>query len=357
MKKRIVSIELLRIIAMMMVVTLHYLDKGRVLPALTETMGINGYAAWAMECMAIVAVNVYMLISGYLLVESGFKPGRLIELLCQVLFYTLLIPMILLAAGILEPGYFNVYHLLRDVLPVQMEQYWFVTAYVIMYLFSPVLGAAAKSMSREQLRNTIIGLLLFFSVSKTVLPVELAVDKAGNDGIWFLCVFLIAAYVRLHGIPYFDSGKGVKKGLICYSVGVLGIFVLTFFVRFIYMKTGSLDHFIKVGFDYNHVLNLLAAFGLFQAFLHWNISGDSKIAKVICKWAPYSFGVYLCHEQIEIRYLWPEWIGAAGDGNVLVMMIRCIGSVVLVYAVCSVIDMVRAYIFNGIRKIIHKIRK
>lgn len=357
MKKRIISIELLRIIAMMMVVTLHYLDKGKVLPALTGTMCLNGYVAWAMECMAIVAVNVYMLISGYLLVETGFKPARLIELLCQVLFYTLLIPVVLLAVGVLEPGYFNVYHLLRDVLPVQMEQYWFVTAYVIMYLFSPVLGAAARSMSREQLRNTIIGLLVFFSVSKTVLPVELAVDKAGNDCVWFLCVFLIAAYVRLHGIPYFDGGKGVKKGLICYSIGVLGIFMLTFFVRLVYMKTGSLDHFIKVGFDYNHVLNILAAFGLFQAFLHWEISGESMIGKLICKWAPYSFGVYLCHEQIEMRYLWPKWIGASGEGNVLMMVIRCIGSVVLVYVIGSVIDMMRAYIFKGIRKVIHKIRK
>ena len=133
--------------------------------------------------------------------------------------------------------------------------------------------------------------------------------------------------------------------------------MLTFFVRFVYMKTGSLDHFIKVGFDYNHVLNLLAAFGLFQAFLHWEISGESMIGKAICKWAPYSFGVYLCHEQIEMRYLWPKWIGATGEGNVLVMVVRCIGSVLLVYAIGSVIDMMRTHIFKGIRKVIHKIVK
>lgn len=357
MKKRIVSIELLRIIAMMMVVMLHYLDKGRVLQPLTGAMNLNGYVAWALECMSIVAVNVYMLISGYLLVETGFKPGRLIELLCQVLFYTMLVPMVLLASGVLEPGYFNVYHLLRDVLPVQMEQYWFITAYVIMYLFSPILSAAAKSMSQKQLRNTIIGLLLFFSVSKTILPVELAVDKAGNDCIWFLCVFLVAAYARLYGVPCFENGKSVRKGLLCYAAGVIGIFVLTFLVRMIYMKTGSLDHFIDIGLDYNHVLNLLAAFGLFQAFLRWDIPGDSRIAKMICRWAPYSLGVYLCHEQIEIRYLWPKWIGATGEGSLLMMVIRCIFSVVLVYVICSVIDMVRSYIFKGIRKIIHKIAK
>ena len=124
-----------------------------------------------------------------------------------------MVPVVLLAVGILEPGYFNVYHILRDILPVQMEQYWFITAYVIMYLFSPVLSIAAKAMKQEQLKGTVIALLLFFSLSKTILPVELAIDKAGNDGIWFLCVFLVAAYIRLYGIPFFEGKRAVFRGL------------------------------------------------------------------------------------------------------------------------------------------------
>lgn len=357
MKKRVVSIELLRMLAMMMVVMLHYLDKGNVLPALTGEMGLNGYVAWGLESLSIVAVNVYMLISGYFLVESGFKPGRLVELLCQVLFYTILVPVVLFAVGILEPGYFNVYHILRDILPVQMEQYWFITAYVIMYLFSPVLRIAAKAMKQEQLKGTVIALLLFFSVSKTILPVELAIDKAGNDGIWFLCVFLVAAYVRLYGIPFFEGKRAVFRGLLCYLVGCVGIFCLTFAVRMVYLKTGSLDHFIKIGFDYNHLLNLFAAVGLFYGFLHLKISSEGYFAKVIYALAPYSLGVYLLHEQIEVRYLWPQWIGASFKGNVVLMVCRCLLSVLLIYAVGTAVDAIRAYIFGVIRKIVHKIRK
>ena len=357
MKKRVVSIELLRMLAMMMVVMLHYLDKGNVLPALTGEMGLNGYVAWGLESLSIVAVNVYMLISGYFLVESGFKPGRLAELLCQVLFYTLLVPVVLLAVGILEQGYFNVYHILRDILPVQMEQYWFITAYVIMYLFSPILSTAAKAMKQEQLKGTVIALLLFFSLSKTILPVELALDKAGNDGIWFLCVFLVAAYIRLYGIPFFEGEKAVLRGFLCYLAGSAGIFCLTFAVRMVYFKTGSLDHFIKIGFDYNHLLNLFAAVGLFYGFLHLKISTEGKFAKVIYAVAPYSLGVYLLHEQIEVRYLWPLWIGASSEGNVVWMICRCVLSVLFIYAVGTIVDVFRAHIFKGIRKIVHKIRK
>ncbi|MDE5952479.1 MAG: acyltransferase family protein, partial [Acetatifactor sp.] len=80
MKKRIASIELLRILAMMMVVMLHYLSKGELLTSLTEEFDASSYIAWLLEAFSIVAVNVYMLISGYFLVDSGFKLKRLVQL-------------------------------------------------------------------------------------------------------------------------------------------------------------------------------------------------------------------------------------------------------------------------------------
>ena len=255
MKKRIVSIELLRILTMMMVVMLHYLGKGNLLPEVTGSMTLNGYAAWGLESLSIVAVNVYMLISGYFLVESGFKPARLVELICQVLFYTILVPVVLVSVGIISGQGFTIYDLLLNILPVQMNQYWFITAYVIMYLFSPILGTAAKAMKQKQLKYTIIGLLLFFSLSKTVLPIQLAIDNRGNDCIWFLCVFLVAAYIRLYGIRFFTENltpkQACRRGLLCYLAGCVGIFGITFLIRAVYLRTGSLDHFIKIGFDYN----------------------------------------------------------------------------------------------------------
>ena len=64
---RMANLELLRCVAMMMVVVLHYLGKGSLLGDLTaERMGAAGYVAWILESFCIVAVNVYMLLSGSL---------------------------------------------------------------------------------------------------------------------------------------------------------------------------------------------------------------------------------------------------------------------------------------------------
>ena len=78
---RMANLELLRCVAMMMVVALHYLGKGELLTDLSgEALGGAGLAAWLLESFCIVAVNVYMLISGYFLCSSSFKPSRLLSL-------------------------------------------------------------------------------------------------------------------------------------------------------------------------------------------------------------------------------------------------------------------------------------
>ncbi len=357
MKKRMVNMELLRIVAMMMVVMLHYLGKGGLLPVLTGSMNVNGYVAWGMESLCIVAVNVYMLISGYFLVESGFKAGRLVELLCQTLFYAVLVPVILVALDVISADVFSVNHILETVLPVQMEQYWFITAYVIMYLLSPVLSTAAKGMKQEQLRGTIIGLVLFLAVSKSVLPVQLAVDSYGYDGLWFICVFLVAAYIRLYGLSFFTAKENGRRGAVCYFAGCLGIYVVMLLVRAVYLRMGSLDHFIQNTYHYNHILNLFAAVALFYAFYYMKIDAEKLWAKLICKIAPYTLGVYLLHEQLDVRYLWPQWLGATAEGSAAVFVLRSIVSVWIVFAVGILVDMVRGGVFGVVKKMKKKKEK
>lgn len=349
-----ISIDLLRIVSMMMVVMLHYLGKGHLLPEVTGSMSSNGYVAWGLESLSAVAVNVYMLISGYFLVESGFKPLRVVELICQVLFYSILVPVVLIALGIISTENFTIYHFLQVVLPVQMKQYWFITAYIIMYLLSPVLAAGIKTLKKEQLRNTIIALLLFFAVSKSVLPFQLEVDTKGYDALWFITVFLLAAYMRLYGPPFFTKKENGKRGAVCYLLGCAGIYGVMLAVRFVYLKTGRLDHFITSSYHYNHVLNLFAAVSLFYAFYYVKIKEDGFVGKLIVRIAPYTLGVYLLHEQIDMRDLWPEWLGATLECNVIVFVARSAIAVLIVFVIGILVDMVRGFLFKTVTRFCKK---
>ena len=346
-KKRMANMEVLRILAMMMVIMLHYLSKGQVLPAMTEPLNVNGYVAWVLETFSIVAVNVYMLISGYFLTESKFRCTRLIQLVCQVLFYSILVPVVLMAAGVLSVSDLNLYKLLQYVLPVEMEQYWFATAYVMLYLLTPILRCAVHHMKKTQLKVTIIILLLFWSVNKSILPVRLTIDELGYDVLWFVCVYLCAAYIRSYGIKWFDKAS---KGVWGYMAGCAGILGITLVIRALYLVTGKFEDFLIATYHYNHFLNLFAAICLFYAFYHWKIK-DGWLASVALKVAPYTFGVYLLHEQVEIRYLWPVWLGASAEGNPLWFAVKSILSVLVVFIAGVVADMVRNLIFTGVGKV------
>ncbi len=202
--KRQANFELLRIAAMLMIISLHYLVKGWAATPFPFAVKDHptGVFAWLIEAFCIVAVNCYVLISGYFLVESAWKPGRVVSLLCQVLFYSLLIPAVLLLCGVVSLRNLDTYDWIGFVFPFGTEHYWFATAYLIMYLFAPFLTAGIQKMKKRDLQILLALLLTFFSLEKTIVPVYLATDRYGYDFGWFLCLFLIAGYIRLYGISW-----------------------------------------------------------------------------------------------------------------------------------------------------------
>lgn len=345
--KRQANYELLRIIAMIMVVTLHYLNHTGML--LVPGEGADGGRIFGtlMESLCIVAVNVYVLISGYFLTESGFQVKRLLVLLSQILFYSLLIPLIMMGTGMFSPeNGEGIYGLLSYLFPVQTEHYWFATSYVMMYLFSPVLNAAVKHMGKRQLQITIAGLLVVFCLLKSILPVRFVTDRFGYDFGWFLCVYLIAAYIRLYGIRFFQS---VKKAWAVYFGSGAAIFAVVLGCWYVNKRTGALAYYMAVPFHYNYILCLLGAVALFYAFGHMTIK-PGKAAKVICALSPFTFGVYLFHEHIDIRYEWTAWLeeflGPVAGTGIPGLFVHWLISVAAVYAAGTFVDVIRLNIFR-----------
>ncbi len=347
--KRLANIELLRILAMLMVVMLHYLGKAALLPMPGLAMNAQGYVAWIMEALCIVAVNVYVLISGYFLVQSQFKFGRVVELVLQVLFYAILVTAVAYALGIVGNEIFGIYNLTVQLFPFQMQEYWFMTAYLIMYLLSPFLAAGAKAVSQKQLKVSILLLLTVFCFVKSILPVDMALGNHGYDALWLICLFLIAAYIRLYGIKFLEKPWSAA---LLYFGSCFMIFAETFVLGIIYEKTGKLGMVSGSSYHYNHIFNLLASIGLFMWFLNMKIP-EGKVSRIICKISPYTLGVYLLHDHIYVRNLWTGWLKAGSATNVVTFVLMALGSVLLVFVIGIVVDYFRSLLFKLGSKLIH----
>ena len=347
-KKRQNNFEALRLLAMFMVITLHYLNKGGLLTSEADAFTGASYVAWFLESFAIVAVNVYVLITGYFMCESSMKVSRLVEIICQVLWYTLLVPVVLVLLGVVDVRSFNLYDILRFVFPIHMKHYWFVTAYVILLLFVPFLNAAIRHLSQKQLMLTTILMTVYQTLPKSILPVKFADDDAGNGVLWLICLYLIAAYIRKYGIPFFSS---LKKSLLCYVSGALVMFLSLIVMRFVYFKLDAFGESISFGYHYNHVLCLFAAVALFYAVKHWHLK-DGVASRLIGKAAPYTFGVYLLHEHILVRYEWVKWLQVAPTENIPEFIAALIWKCLLVLVIGLILDWFRSIVFKAVGKLL-----
>lgn len=351
-KKRMANLELLRCLAMMMVIVLHYLGKGGLLPELTgESLGSVGTAAWLLEAFCIVAVNLYMLISGYFLCTSSFKLSRLLQLLIQVWLYSAVFGMIGAATGIIRETPVDTHYFLTLMFPVSMEHYWFLTAYVFLYLLLPFLGVAVKRMSRQQMQLAVGLLLVTFCALKSILPLRLETDQKGYDCLWYLCVFMTAAYIRRFGSTFLRR-RGRSLGL--YAACCLLAFAGSMVLRFCYLRTGSLGRMTGMCMEYNHILPFLAALGLFGVFAGLEIQGN--IARVINSIAPYTLGVYLLHENLGLRYTWQDWLGADRISNPGELLLRTLTAAAVVFCIGILTDMLRAKLTKGIHVLLGRLK-
>ena len=340
--------DLLRILAMFMVLTLHFLSQtDSLIGCGRELTGVR-FAGSAAESLSIVAVNCFVLMSGYFLSEKGFRIEKLLLLFLQVLFYSCLIPLVLTAAGIplhAEGLWAKAVYLL----PVSSEHYWFFTSYIIMYLFSPVLSRAVRELPEKQIRGVLLLLFMLLCLVPSLSPVQLQADRYGYDPLWFLFLFLLGSFFRKYGIPVIGQGpKGLLLYLLCSAATWLGTVLLTI----LHEKTGGLAYYATVPLHYNALFVLLGAVGLFSFF-----GKPGKISAGAAKaagWlAPLVFGVYLIHHHIDIRDRWTEWLdelfGALSE-QPLLFILQMFGRLLIVFVLCLFLEKLRQLLFALIGK-------
>lgn len=345
--------ELLRILAMVMVIVMHFLSHSDRLPVMDMSLDIVRIAGALLEAFCLAAVNTYVFISGYFGVKSSFKPGRAAALLCQIWFYTLLILLALSAAGaptaLSEQG---IYGLIQYLFPIETEHYWFATAYFILYLLTPVLNAAVKNMSQKQLQITLGGLLILFSGIKSVSPVVFVFDKYGYDLPWFICVYLTAAYFGLYGSTFFE-----KKGWFVYVGSALAGFGIHLSMWFLGQSWDSFHYYFTVPFHYNFIFCLTGAIGLFYGFSHICIK-EGRAAEGIRKMGGLCFGVYLLHEHIDLRARWYGWlrgiINPEGKEGFLFFFWELFTSIVILFMAGIIIDWLRSRLFSAAARLLGK---
>ena len=324
---------------MLMVVLLHVLGQGGILNASVGMRGKNE-VLWLLESAAYCAVNCYALISGY--VNSKPKYSSLVLLWLQVAFYTLLITA---GFAVFCPESVGVITVVKSIFPVTSSSYWYFSSYFCLFLFLPILSIVPEHFTKKQYGTMLALMTVFFSVVSLMAGGDAMDLNTGYSAIWLAYLYLLGAYIKKY--EPFESITPIKA-IIGYLICVLVTWGFTVFADTVLLGT-PLQIYCGVLLTYTSPTILGAGFFMFMLFKRINIS--SKAGKItVGLISSTSFSVYVIHSHPLItEHILNGRFAFIIDQPIPLLVLITLGITVGIYAVCSIIDVVRQVIFSALK--------
>ena len=283
-KKRESNLELLRIISMFFVLVSHACYTSLGAPTrgnISVSLDISFLRALS-EALSVVCVNAFILISGWYGIKVREK--RFAELIFQVLFVSIVIYMVMRIIGQIRPMNVNEW---VELLLIKHKGYWFVKAYIILYMFTPVLNTFVDNVSQKQLKTFLI---TFFVIQVIYGFYHYGGWYAGGySPLSFMGLYLLARYMRSYSNVYTQFNKYTDLSLYL----VISVFTAICSLAFTY----QFDKGGTVLFLYSSPLVILGSVFFFLFFT--KLSFYSKILNWV---AASCFAVYLVHNSPYIFY-------------------------------------------------------
>lgn len=261
------NFEILRIIAAIMIVFHHYSLHGFYVLERSQNKLLGVFCAlWGK-----VGVNIFVLISGYFLINQKFKIKKILSLIGQVYFYSILIMII----NLVVDNNANITMIKQSLLPTNL--WWFFNAYFIMYCVSPLINIIIKKAKLTY--NVIIGLVFIYILLNIYSNVYLDV----------MYMYVIGAYIRISNFRFKRIWD--KIILIIILTGIL------FYINLIAAR----ENFLKINMMFLPLT--LISLLLFICFKDCNIKNNCLINSL----AKSSFAVYLLHDSNVFRnFIWKD---------------------------------------------------
>lgn len=317
------NFELLRIVSMILIVCLHanYASLGEVTSQEFSVAPFSSFTRMFFEQLCIVAVNVFVLISGWFGINSTLKGG--LGLLFQVYFFSILIGLSFFILGLpIE---------LRTFLQVFCFDhfYWFVPAYLMLYILSPILNTFIQQASIKWFVSIILSFFFFeFSFGWLINSDNFSF---GYSTLSFIGLYLLARFLRLHR-PWFSSFSK--------SLDLTLYLLLSLIPVIIFSLTGK--SFSMLAYSSPFVVS--ASLFIFLAFTKLSIQSNAinYVASSI-------FTLYLAHEHPFISEYFKELMRWGYDtlgGLLYIPFVFCF--IFVLGLVCIPLDKVRIALWSWI---------
>lgn len=330
------SIELLRILALFMVIMIHYANQ---LLKLIDN-DFNYHTLLFLRSFSSPAVDLFLLISGYFMVTNNTRyVGKPLSLLLQVVYRNLFIFTLLMLFGYLT---FNFKSLLFYLVPMS----YYPLLFVVVYLISPYINMMLlqlKKISDKALRTFCLILFLLFSVYPTMTDFAQELfhyewfglntigawgDQQGFNIVNFMLLYIIGGAIRLLDVKIKKTSI-LKYIFICF----IAIFVCSEICEYTCFKG------LRSSWIYCNPLVIIFSTLLFCLFRCYKFESN-----IVNKVATYVYMTFLIHSSIISNFD----IGLAyiANGSIVVLILHYLLFSIIMLAMSSVMLSLYNYIWK-----------
>lgn len=326
-KRRQSNFELLRIVCILMVITLHYCNANMGGALNTKNIPDNHYNYYIVRCiesLSIVAVNCFILITGYFMNDSRkIKIKKILNLIFILIFYNIFMYILSIV--------FNIQKFNNESMQLFLKTFheggcWFIIIYIVLYTLTPFINIIIKNINKKQFLFLIAINIIFFSIYPTFLS-NTTVKDNGYGIINFIMLYLIGAYIARY--------KKNDKKIAMYALLYIAMQSIT-------LLDSIKDFTENSAFSYNNIFNIIGSISLFMVFS--KLKFESNIVNYISK---HTLGIYIYHVNAFINVaIWRMIFKTNQYYTSKYLILNCIGSVIVVFLVGLIIDSIREKLFN-----------
>ncbi len=325
---RLSNIELLRMLAMFLVLLVHadFFSLGS--PSADEIVHkpLDAFLRIFIESISIVCVNVFVLISGWFGIKPSFK--GLCNFLYQCLFFLIGLYIITIIIGVnrISPG-----GLAGCVFATRLN--WFIKAYLLLYFLSPVLNAFVKTASQKTFKLVLISFFAFTCTYGWLGAAPFMED--GYTTLFFIGLYLLARYTRLYEPKWSQHRPG--RYVAIYFACVLFVTAIVFAYPHLF------DKYVPVNlYSYICPTTIIGAMCLLLCF------AKIRLQNRFVNWCGIScFAVFLIHvSPSTLRYFRELFIYLHSHCSVASFWLITFAVLSLIFIVAILIDKIRIKTFN-----------
>lgn len=333
------AVELLRILCILMVIAGHYYAHGiayAMAPFTPENFSLRILAMQLISFGADIANDIFIIITGYYMINSTVKGRRVLKLILEMLFYSWVIAFVFHVTGLKA---LTLEEIKTALLPFWAGENWFVTCYILLCLLIPFLNPLLKNLEQK----SFVKLLLILFVIRFIAPIlETKTFWSTSHGLeQFIFLYFIGAYIKLHGFQAkILQNKWSWRILLVIAVGLW--FAVTAGTAITGMRTQN-GELIAQATQYYPIFSVLISSILLVTALGFK-PFHSRIINLVSSSV---LAVYLIHDNPLVReFIW--WtvspnINQIGSNHVFVHMAQ---KVFVVFVVCVLIDQCRIWLLE-----------